>query len=257
MVLADKKILRLVDVSLSYKNNNNSVIKALENISFDINIGDIISIIGPSGCGKSTLLSLISGLKKPTSGQIKHRDIDVISPSNQRVIIFQNHALFPWKTASQNIEFVLKSKGIAKDKIKDEVEKYLKIVGLYKFKNNYPHELSGGMQQRIGIARALSCDPDILLFDEPFASIDQITKTSIYKEVLNIAKKTNKTMIFVTHNIEEAIFLGDKIFVMSGTPGKIIKKINIDLPKNANLSDIKKIPDFIKIESEIIGLLEE
>lgn len=250
-----KSILSINNVCLTYNNSNKTIIQALENISFKVKEGEITCIVGPSGCGKSTLLYLISGLKNPSSGKIIHRSKLVLSPSNQRVIIFQNYSLFPWKTAIQNIEFVLKSKKISESKIKSESLKYLRLVNLEKFKDNYPHELSGGMQQRIGIARALSCNPDVLLFDEPFASLDQITKSTIYKEILEISQKTKKTMIFVTHNIEEAIFLGDKIIVLSGCPGKIIKEIPINLVKGNNLSEIKLLPEFVKLETKILNLL--
>lgn len=255
MELKNKVVISVQKVGLIYKNSNKTTVQALNNINFEVNEGEIVCIVGPSGCGKSTLLSLISGLKNPSSGQIIHRGQTVLSPSPQRVIIFQNYSLFPWKTAIQNIEFVLKSKKISGPKIKSDALKYLRLVNLEKFKDNYPHELSGGMQQRIGIARALSCDPDVLLFDEPFASLDPITKTSIYKEILEISKKTNKTMIFVTHNIEEAIFLGDKVIVLSGCPGQIIKKISINLPKGTNLSEIKLLPEFTKLEAKILNLL--
>lgn len=250
-----KSILSINKVCLTYRNNNKTIVQALEDISFKVKEGEIICIVGPSGCGKSTLLSLISGLKNPSSGEIIHRSKLVLAPSNQRVIIFQNYSLFPWKTAIQNIEFVLKSEKISESKIKSEALKFLRLVNLEKFKDNYPHELSGGMQQRIGIARALSCDPDVLLFDEPFASLDQITKSTIYKEILEISRKTKKTMIFVTHNIEEAIFLGDKIIVLSGCPGKIIEKIPITLIKGKNLSEIKLLPEFAKLETKILNSL--
>lgn len=255
MELKKKSVINVKRVSLTYQNSNQSVIQALDKVSFKVKEGKIVCILGPSGCGKSTLLSLISGLKKPTSGQVLHRGKKVFKPSNQRVIIFQNYSLFPWKTAIQNIEFVLKAKGISKDKIRSEALKYLRLVELEKFKDYYPHELSGGMQQRIGIARALSCDPDVLLFDEPFASLDSITKAAIYKEIINISRKTKKTMIFVTHNIEEAIFLGDKIIVLSGCPGQIIKKISIKLSKGDNLSQARLSPEFVEMETQILNLL--
>lgn len=255
MELKKRSVINVKKVGLIYQNNSQSITQALDKVSFKVKEGKIVCILGPSGCGKSTLLSLISGLKNPSSGKILHRGKRVSHPSRQRVIIFQNYSLFPWKTAIQNIEFVLKSKGISKDKIKFEAIKYLRLVELEKFKDYYPHELSGGMQQRIGIARALSCDPDVLLFDEPFASLDPITKATIYKEIINISRKTKKTMIFVTHNIEEALFLGDKIIVLSGSPGQIIKKISIDFPKGDNLSEVKSLPKFIELETQILNLL--
>ncbi len=255
MVLKKKSIINVRNVGLIYKNNNQTTVKALDGVSFKVKEGEIVCILGPSGCGKSTLLSLISGLNKTSCGEIYHRGKLISKPSNQRVIIFQNYSLFPWKTALQNIEFVLKSKKIPKNQIQTEALRYLRLVKLEKFKDNYPHELSGGMQQRIGIARALSCDPDVLLFDEPFASLDPITKASIYKEIIDISQKTKKTMIFVTHNIEEAIFLGNKIIVLSGSPGKIIKKFSIKLIKKESLLKTRLLPEFAKLEARILELL--
>lgn len=248
-------VIELKNVSAVYTNSNQATLKAIEDISFAIDEGEIVCIVGPSGCGKTTLLSLISGLKKSSSGEIFHRGKLVLEPSNQRVIIFQNHILFPWMTSIQNIEFALKSRGVSNAKIKTEAYKFLKMVKLEKYADNYPHELSGGMQQRIGIARALSCNPDVLLFDEPFASLDQITKSSVYREILQISKRTKKTMVFVTHNIEEAIYLGDKIIVLSGCPGKVIKKINVKFEKLDSLAKTRLLPKFTEIENSIINIL--
>jgi len=255
MVIKKQSVVNVKNVGFVYENNNHSTIQALDNINFRVGEGEIVCILGPSGCGKTTLLSLISGLKNPTFGKIFHRGKMVLKPSNQRVIIFQDYSLFPWKTSIQNIEFVLRSKNIPQEEIKSKALKFLRLVDLERFKNNYPHELSGGMQQRIGIARALSCDPDVLLFDEPFASLDSITKSSIYKEILDISKKTKKTMIFVTHNVEEAIFLGNKIVILSGSPGKIIKQISVNLPKSENLSETKSLSEFVNLEKKILELL--
>jgi len=250
-----KPILKIDNVSLIYNNKGNKPVKALCDLSANIYKGDIISIIGPSGCGKSSLLLLISGLRNCSAGKIWYKDVKIDSPSNERVIIFQDYLLFPWKTAIQNIEFALIPKNLNKKDRKKEAKKYLDLVRLADFGDRYPYELSGGMQQRIGIARALSADPEILLFDEPFASLDPITRNIIQEEVLLIINKLSKTVIFVTHNIEEAIFLGNKIFIMSNSPGKIIEEIDVDFQKPNQIQELRNNPRFAHLLNKIYGVL--
>ncbi|MEA2113425.1 MAG: ABC transporter ATP-binding protein [Patescibacteria group bacterium] len=250
-----KPILKIDNVSLVYDNKHKKPVEALYGLSAKIYKGDIVSIIGPSGCGKSSLLLLISGLRNCNAGEIWHKDTKIDSPSRERMIIFQDYLLFPWKTAIQNIEFALIPKNLNKTDRKKEAKKYLDLVCLGDSGDNYPYELSGGMQQRIGIARALSANPEILLFDEPFASLDPITRNIIQEEVLSIINKLNKTVIFVTHNIEEAIFLGDKIFIMSNSPGKIIEELNIDFQKPNQIQELRNDPHFIHLLNKIYKIL--
>lgn len=208
---------------------------ALENFNLNIKKGEFVTIVGPSGCGKSTILDILAGLSKPTSGKVYIDGKLVTGPDLDRGIILQGYALFPWLNVKQNIEFGLDIKGISKVERKKISKKYIDLVGLNKFENRYPHELSGGMKQRVAIARALAYDPEILLMDEPFAAVDAQNRELLQEELLSIWNKTKKTIVFVTHSIEEAIFLADKVVVMTNNPGKIkeIIKLNLKRPRNA------------------------
>nr|WP_254906481.1 ABC transporter ATP-binding protein [Clostridium tyrobutyricum] len=208
---------------------------ALENFNLNIKKGEFVTIVGPSGCGKSTILDILAGLSKPTFGKVYIDGKLVTGPDLDRGIILQGYALFPWLNVKQNIEFGLDIKGISKSERKKISKKYIDIVGLNKFENRYPHELSGGMKQRVAIARALAYDPEILLMDEPFAAVDAQTRELLQEEILSIWEMTNKTIVFITHSIEEAIFLADRVVVMTDNPGKIkeIIKLNLKRPRNA------------------------
>jgi len=247
-------ILKIEDVSLVYPGRNGGV-RALDQLNFEIEKGDFVSIIGPSGCGKTSLVSLISGIKKPTAGKISHWEKPVESPSRRRVIVFQDYTLFPWKTAIENIKFALKTDRISADQTAEAAEKYLAMVNLTEFKDAYPYELSGGMKQRVGIARALAADPEILLLDEPFAALDHLTRESIWSEVAKLLKASGKTALLVTHNIEEAVFFGDKIFVMSRSPGTILEKIEVAINKPKKIRELKTINEFVRLEMKILETL--
>ncbi|MBC7538463.1 MAG: ABC transporter ATP-binding protein [Bacteriovorax sp.] len=235
-------MLSLKNVSFSY---DQKVI--LKNINLEIKSGEIISLLGPSGSGKSTLLNLISGLATPSSGEIFHNDIQVLAPSHSRVIIFQDHQLFPWKTAIENIEFALK----AQNKITNTAINFLAMVKMQDFAHLYPHQLSGGMKQRVGIARAIAADPDILLLDEPFASLDPFIRHEIAGEIMSLVKELKKTVILVTHNIEEALFVGEKVCLFSTRPATILEEMKIEIKKTKHLIDIKKDPRYFEYESYI------
>lgn len=213
--------------------------------------------MGPSGCGKSTFLDILAGLSKPTSGEI-HIDGKLITgPDLDRGIILQGYALFPWLNVRQNIEFGLDIKGISKAERREISNKFIKLVGLDKFENRYPHELSGGMKQRVAIARALAYDPEVLLMDEPFAAVDAQTRELLQEELLAIWEKTNKTIVFITHSIEEAIFLADRVVVMSGNPGKIEEIIEINLKRPRNTVDIRASKEFNEKQNRIWQLLHD
>jgi len=203
----------------------------LENVSFEARAGEFICIIGPSGCGKSTLLQLIAGLDQPTSGKIRINGNPVTGPSAECGFVFQDYALFPWVTVQKNVEFGPKMKRFAKNLRAEIARKYIELTGLQGFEARYPNELSGGMKQRVAIARALANEPQILLMDEPFAAVDSMLRENLQQEILNIWNKTGKTVIFVTHQIDEAIYLADRIIVMTPRPGSILKTVNIDLPR--------------------------
>jgi NitT/TauT family transport system ATP-binding protein len=227
---------------------------ALAGINLDIMKGEFFAIVGPSGCGKSTFLEIMAGLIKPTSGSIYIDGVPIIGPDHNRGIVFQGYALFPWRTVMGNVAYGLEEKGVSyKEKICRE---YISLVGLSGFENHYPHELSGGMKQRVAIARALAYDPDILLMDEPFAALDAQTREILQGELLRIWNETKKTVLFVTHNIEEAVFLADRIAVMSGRPGMIKKVIEVPLSR-PRLEEHRLEQDFMQLRHDVGMLVRE
>ena len=230
---------------------------AIENMEFTIKEGEFITIVGPSGCGKSTLLDLLGGLTTATSGRILIDGREITGPGLDRGIVFQQYALFPWKTARGNIEVGLEAKGIPKSQWKEQSNHYLELVGLSKFADRYPHELSGGMKQRVAIARSLAFNPDVLLMDEPFAALDAQTRESLQTELLRIWEKTKKTIIFITHGIDEAVYLGQRVVVLSPNPGRVKKIVDIPLKNRLADADIKSNPDFVKARREVWSLLHE
>ncbi|WPX10133.1 ABC transporter ATP-binding protein [Caldicellulosiruptor danielii] len=211
--------------------SKNKEINVLEKINLEVQNGEFICILGPSGCGKSTLLNIIAGLEKPTEGKVFLNGREVLSPGPDRVVMFQESALFPWLKVIDNVEFGMKIRGVPKKERHERALKYLKMVHLTKFKDVYVHQLSGGMKQRVALARALTLDSEVLLMDEPFAALDSQTKNILLLELQRIWWETKKTIIFVTHNIEEAVLLADKVVVMSSNPGKIKKVFEIRLAR--------------------------
>ncbi|HWK24628.1 MAG TPA: ABC transporter ATP-binding protein [Ureibacillus sp.] len=208
-------------------------VKALENISLQVEEGEFICIVGASGCGKSTLLRIIAGLEEQTTGTVLYDNTPITKPSTDRGVIFQESRLFPWLTVEKNIEFGI-SNALDKATKKELIQHYLNIVGLQEFQKAYPHQLSGGMQQRVSIARALINQPKILLLDEPFGALDALTKMTMQDEILRIREYQKSTMILVTHDIDEAVYLADRVVIMSSRPGTIRKVLNIQLPRNRN-----------------------
>ncbi len=227
---------------------------AIEDASIDIQDNDFVCIVGPSGCGKSTLLRMLAGLDFPTAGKIIVNDRTVTGPGPDRGMVFQTYTLFPWMTVENNIKFGLKIKKMPKDKQQEIADRYLDIIGLKKFAKSYPKELSGGMKQRVAIARALANQPEVLLMDEPFGALDPHTKSMMQLLMREIWEKEHPTVVFITHDIDEAVFLANKIYVMSARPGKIIKEVNVYLPHKRDL-ELKDSPEFIKIRKSINDLL--
>ncbi len=230
---------------------------AVENIEFSVKRGEFITLVGPSGCGKSTLLDLLLGLSTPTKGRILIDNREITGPGLDRGIVFQQYALFPWKTARGNIEFGLEAGGVPKSEWKEKVGFYLNLVGLTEFADRYPHELSGGMKQRVAIARSLAFNPDVLLMDEPFAALDAQTRETLQAELLRIWEKTKKTIIFITHGIDEAVYLGERVVVLTPNPGSVKTIINIPLKNRLADADIKSNPLFIKARHEVWSSLHE
>lgn len=206
-------------------------LNALQPIDLDVRAGEFICLLGPSGCGKSTLLNIVAGLDKPTNGQVCIDDKIVDGTGTDRVMIFQNAALFPWLSVFDNVKFGLNMIGVSKPERQVIARKFLKMVNLGDFENAYVHELSGGMRQRVAIARALALNPDVLLMDEPFGALDAQTRDILHEELQTIWSETRKTILFVTHNVREAIVLGDRVVVFSARPGRIKRVFDISLPR--------------------------
>jgi NitT/TauT family transport system ATP-binding protein len=228
----------LENLSLSYKTNDGSQLLALDDIQLNVNQGEFLCIVGPSGCGKSTLLHLIAGLQHATSGSVRIDGRLVESPGTDRILIFQELGLFPWLTVGQNVEFGMKMKGIPKAERREKTQYYLRLVHLSQFKDSYTHQLSGGMRQRVALARALATEPDVLLMDEPFAALDAQTRDLLHDELEHIWAETGRTIIFVTHNVREAVRLGDRVALFTFRPGRIKREFLIDLPRPRHLEDV-------------------
>jgi NitT/TauT family transport system ATP-binding protein len=228
--------------------NQTQEIKVLEDISFSVKPNEFVCLVGPSGCGKSTLLNMIAGLESPNSGQVLMDGQPISGPGNERIVIFQEAALFPWLTVQQNVEFGLKIKKLPKPQRQQIVTEALKTVHLSKFAHSFVHQLSGGMKQRAAIARALVMNPDILLMDEPFAALDAQTRDILHGELQEIWMRTGKTILFVTHNVREACCLGDRVILLSHRPAVIRKEYIVNLPRPRKIED----PGLIEIAREIL-----
>jgi NitT/TauT family transport system ATP-binding protein len=231
--------LALKNVCLSYATNSHNRLIALKNISLQVQPGEFLCIVGPSGCGKSTLLHLIAGLHQQSSGDVLVDNTPVQGPGTDRILIFQELGLFPWLTVAQNVEFGMRMKGIAKPQRDANVRDYLRLVHLHQFKDSYVHQLSGGMRQRVALARALATEPDVLLMDEPFAALDAQTRDLLHDELERIWAETRRTIIFVTHNVREAVRLGDRVILLTFRPGQVKREYRIDLPRPRHLEDVR------------------
>lgn len=236
-----------------------SAVTILDNISLEVKKGEFLVIVGPSGCGKTTLLDIFGGLSKPTEGTVSIDGESIDGPDLNRGIVFQQYALFPWLTTAENVGFVLESQNVKKKERDKIVNKLLALVGLSGFENHYPHQLSGGMKQRAAIARALSFEPDILLMDEPFGALDSLTREILQRELLRIRNETGKTIIFITHSIDEAVFLADRVAVMTVRPGTIKKIVKIPLSRRSRLEneDIRSTKEFVQTRQSLWTLIKE
>lgn len=254
----DKIIIKGINKIFSIKRNTDSQkeFTAIRDVNLNIKAGEFITIVGPSGCGKSTLLDIIAGLSKPSSGEILIDNKLITGPALDRGIILQGYALFPWRTVRHNVEFGLEIKGIGKSERREISTKFIKLVGLEGFEDRFPYELSGGMRQRVAIARALAYDPEVLLMDEPFAAVDAQTRETMQDELLRIWEETNKTIILVTHSIEEAVGLADRVAVMSANPGYIKEIIDVGLPRPRRIGDIRNSANFSWITHKVWDILQ-
>ena len=232
---------------------------ALQSLDLDVAPGEFLTVVGPSGCGKSTVLDLIAGLAKPTSGSLTIDGTPITGPGLDRSVVFQQYTLLPWRTAQANIEFALEAKGgLSKKERAERARTYLDLVGLSEFAQRFPHELSGGMKQRVAIARSLSYEPQVLLMDEPFGALDAQTRERLQEELVRIWQRTGTTIVFITHDIEEAVFLGQRVAVMSARPGRIREVVAIELDRAAaGERDLRATREFADYRHHIWSLLRE
>ena len=227
---------------------------AVDNTNLAINAGEFVCILGPSGCGKSTLLNAIAGYVKPTTGMVSVDDKLVEKPGPDRGMVFQQYSLLPWKTVFDNVAFGPRMAGVSKRESSSIANTFLSMVGLTKFSHRYPAELSGGMQQRVGIARALANYPSVLLMDEPFGALDAQTRLTMQESLLDIWKESGTTVVFVTHDVDEAVFLSDRVLIMSAAPGRIVEDLHIDLPRPRDI-DMVVEPAYIKARKQCLDII--
>ena len=237
--------------------DNTAEIKALAEVSLSIRENEFISIIGPSGCGKTTLLKIIDGLIPHDSGQILINGKRISAPGPDRAVVFQTFALLPWRTVLANVEFSLELRRVAKEERTNIARDYLKRVGLEDFEDHYPHELSGGMQQRAGLARALAVNPLILLMDEPFGSVDAQTRQLLQEELLQLWQREQKTVIFITHSMDEAVYLSDRVVIMTPRPGRVAEILDVPLPRPRIADDVRRDPKFVDLTNYIWNSLKK
>jgi len=241
--------IELRNISLQYESAENPV-TALQDVSFGVEAAEFLCVVGQSGCGKTTMLNIVAGFLKPTQGEILISGKTVTGKGLDRGIVFQDFAqLFPWRTAQRNIEFGLEMKGIAKEERAEIALRFLRLVNLEKFARSYPHELSGGMQQRVAIARALAYNPAVLLMDEPFAALDALTREEMQRFLVDVWRETKKTVVYVTHNVAEAVYLADRVIVFSPHPGTVKAQVKITLPRPRDTLSV----EFLEYQKEIVG----
>jgi NitT/TauT family transport system ATP-binding protein len=248
--------LRACDVSLEYQQpRTGTSLLALDRINLEVREGEFVSVVGPSGCGKTTFLSVVDGLIPASGGEILVDGVAVTKPGPDRAVVFQDASLLPWRTVLDNVVYGLECAHVKTREARERARHFIDMVGLNGFEASYPHELSGGMQQRVNLARALVMDPKILLMDEPFAALDAQTRETMQEELLRIWMKAGKTVLFITHQIDEAIFLSDRVIVFSGRPGRVRASVDIDIERPRSLR-LKRDPRFHALEDRIWGLIQ-
>jgi NitT/TauT family transport system ATP-binding protein len=243
--------LSVQSVTKIFQHSHRESTPALEDLSFDVKAGEFICLLGPSGCGKTTLLHIIAGLEKADSGKVLMDGKVIQGPGRERVVIFQEPALFPWLNVYDNVAFGLDCAGVEKKDQARKVTEYLRLVGLTGFRKAYTHELSGGMKQRVSLARALALEPDILLMDEPFAALDAQTRDMLHTELQEIWQKTGTTILFVTHNVREAFVLGDRVLLLSARPGRLKKEFHCELPRPRYIEDFALVEAVREVLSDL------
>jgi NitT/TauT family transport system ATP-binding protein len=239
-----------------FQPRTNSKLLALDDVNIKVTDGDFVCIVGPSGCGKTTFLNVIDGLLPATAGRVFLDGKVITQPGPDRAVVFQDASLLPWRTVMGNVLYGLECQGINSRQARDRAQHFIGMVGLRGFENHYPHELSGGMQQRVNLARALVMDPQILLMDEPFASLDAQTREVMQEELLQIWRQAKKTVLFITHQINEAVYLSDKVIVFTARPGKVKQTVPVDIERPRKLA-VKRDPRFLQAEDYIWNLIED
>lgn len=244
-------IVKIDHVEKIYQSRSGEVV-ALNGVDMEIRENEFVCVVGPSGCGKSTLLNIIAGLERPTSGRVCVKGKEVVNPGSERGVIFQQYALFPWLTVKKNVKFGLKLRGVKEPELSAIADKYIRLVGLEEFGDSYPKELSGGMKQRVAIARAYAVNPEILLMDEPFGALDAQTRTQLQTELIETWEKEKKTCFFITHDVEEAIILAQRVVIMSARPGRVkeIVPVNIPYPRT---QETKMTKEFLDLKVHVWG----
>jgi NitT/TauT family transport system ATP-binding protein len=251
--VASSPLIEVAGVSQIFASADGAPSWALKNASLSIDRGEFVCIIGPSGCGKTTLLHLVAGFLQPTDGALRFHGEPIREPGPERGVVFQEYALFAWMTALQNVEFGPRMKGMAKAERRERALRYLDMMGLARAAHRYPHELSGGMRQRIAVARALVNEPEVLLMDEPFAAVDAITRSTLQEELLRLWQQLGVSVLFITHNIDEAVFLGQRVVVMSPHPGAIKTEVDIDLPYPRDRGSTEFAERYARIGAHLYG----
>ncbi|PKL55091.1 MAG: nitrate ABC transporter ATP-binding protein [Methanomicrobiales archaeon HGW-Methanomicrobiales-6] len=241
------------DLGKAFPKEDSTVTQALEGVNLEIGDTEFICLVGPSGCGKTTLLRIIAGLETATTGSVTVDGRAVIGPDPKRGMVFQEYSLFPWRRVIDNVAFGLEMKGIAKEERRRTADRYIEMVGLSQFRDAYPYELSGGMRQRVAIARALANDPDVLLMDEPFGALDAQTRNRMQKELLSLWEQTKKTIVFVTHSVDEAVYLANRIVVLSPRPGSVQEVIAIPWPHPRDRTSA----EFAEVRRRVLRMIDE
>lgn len=252
--------LLINDISMRFDLPKGGSVQALKNVSLDIKSGELLSVLGPSGCGKTTLLNIVAGFLVPTEGEIVLNDETLIGPGPERGMVFQQGALFEWMSVRNNVAFGPDMKGMPRKESAKTVDRLLDIVGLQDFKEKMVYELSGGMQQRVALARCLANEPDVILMDEPLGALDALTREKMQSLVLDLWKETGKTIILITHSVEEALLLGERLLVMAPRPGRIHKEYRLpfaDMGVGNDLREVKKHPDYASTREEILAMIWE
>jgi NitT/TauT family transport system ATP-binding protein len=261
-------LIRAENLTVGYRKLREKVmLTALRDINLEIRAGEFVSIVGPSGCGKTTFINVVAGLVKPWEGAVYVRGTPVTRPGSDRAMVFQDYALMPWRTVWANVRFGLEFQhtSLSRQETAARVQRYIDLVGLRGFEKSYPYELSGGMKQRVGIARALVSEPEILLADEPFGAVDAMAREAMQGELEKILLETGQTVVLITHSIDEAITLGDRVVVVSNRPGTIREVVDVPLPRPRSEADVKGHPDYVRLrdhvwhllKSEALGLTDE